>query len=130
MASDTPQTDRDLIARARSETGAQNTGTVSDTDLYAELDAIKQQVTHEVQAALDGGTIDIYSDAPLEMAEHILYLRTADKRRQRGASGDKVPERPVSRKVSELQRTQFNDPTLTHWRNRAVKAFHEITDGE
>lgn len=124
-----PSSDRELVAAARAATGAQHQGRIDDADLYAELDAIKQQVTDEVQVALNSGTIALYdSDAPLEMAQHLLYLQTADKRRQQGQSGEKVPEKPVPKSIGELQRTSFNDPTLNHWRNRAVAAYQRFTD--
>lgn len=124
-----PQSDGELLSAARAATGAQNTGRLSQSDIQAELDAIKDQVTREAQAALDGGTIDLYDDdAVLELAQYILYLRVADKRRQNGETGENVPEQPIPRDLSRIQRMGFSNPTLGFWRDKAVNAFNRLTE--
>lgn len=123
--------DGDLISLARQQVGARDLSQISQGMLQQDLDAVRGQVTKEVQRTLDTGTLDLYeTDAVYEMAKHLFFLRVADRRRQvaGGSVGGVVPEREIPTGIGRLRRHSFENQTLAHWRDRAVRAYNRITE--
>jgi hypothetical protein len=128
--------DDDLISEARSRTGANRVAQHPRGDLKAELDEVKEQVAREVERALDEGTIDLYQrDAVFEIAQHLFYLRVADRRRRveatsvaGGASGGVVPAKEIPKGIGRLRRHSFESGTLGHWRDNVIRGYNRITE--
>lgn len=126
---DTPSSDDDLIGLARRATGAQNASAIPDATIRSELDAVKDVVQTEVRRTLDSGTIALYdSDAPVEIAKHLLFLRLAEHRRQRRPDAADTPDEKIPRKLGGIRRATFDDPTLRYWRDELVRNSNRLTE--
>jgi len=123
--------DADLRSQARQAAGATDAAAIPDKAIQRELDGVKETVTAEIQEALNSSTISLYeTDAPLKLAENLLKLRVADLRRKaEPAARPKVPADPVPTGFGRLQRHDFEDQTLGHWRDQALRHRRRITDG-
>lgn len=124
-----PSSDDDMIAQARQKVGAQNATAIPRRAIRKELDDVKARVATEVTRALERGTISLYdSDAPLEMAKHLLYLRVAEQKRQQRPNAPETPTREIPRSMGEIRRADFDDPTLRYWRDELIRNRNRITE--
>lgn len=119
--------DRALVTAVRDAVGVTDEGRYPFEDLQQELDAATETIHEELLAAYQGGQPNLYeSNAKLEMARNLLYLRFAELKRRREPSRSPASTR-IPSDIGGLRRHTFEDATLRHTRDELIRYYNRLT---
>jgi hypothetical protein len=128
--------DAALRAHLRSELGLTDASRVSDEDIEAEIQNAKDRLSEALSHKMENGeSLNFYGDDMEKCLTEFMTVRMAPlapgkgkgkgKGKARGPPPDKIPDGHRFT-VSSIRRTDFEDETLNHHRDRMVQHFNRI----